>query len=79
MTSMGLSDTALNEAERVARRFHEVYELLAPEHDYETRTASAVPWDEVREPNRSLMIHVAGFLLREHSIAVGDSLPKSWS
>jgi hypothetical protein len=46
-------------AEQVARLFHEAYERLAPSHGYETRKASAVPWDDVPEPNRSLMIAVA--------------------
>jgi hypothetical protein len=45
--------------EDVARLFHETYERLAPLHGYETRKASAVPWDDVPEPNRSLMIAVA--------------------
>lgn len=46
-------------AEQVARLFHETYERLAPDFGYKTRTASAVPWDEVPGPNRSLMIAVA--------------------
>lgn len=43
-------------AESVARRFHETYERLAPEFGYETREASAVPWDAVPEANRRLMV-----------------------
>jgi hypothetical protein len=46
--------------EDAARLFHETYERLAPEHGYRTREASAVPWEDVPEPNRSLMIAVAG-------------------
>jgi hypothetical protein len=46
--------------EDVAQMFHETYERLAPSHGYETRKASAVPWSDVPEPNRSLMIAVAG-------------------
>jgi hypothetical protein len=34
-------------AEALARLFHETYERLAPEFGYETRKASAVPWEEV--------------------------------
>lgn len=49
--------------ENVARAFHESYERLAPEHGYETREESAVPWDEVPESNRSLMVAVAADLL----------------
>ena len=47
----------------VAQAFHEAYERLAPQFSYETRQASAVPWDEVPEPNRSLMIAVCRELL----------------
>lgn len=43
-------------AEAVARRFHEVYERLAPLFGYETRPASAVPWEQVPEDNRALMV-----------------------
>ena len=43
----------------IARLFHEAYERLAPSFGYETRKASAVPWEDVPEPNRSLMIAVA--------------------
>ena len=46
--------------EDVARLFHEAYERLAPSFGYETRKASAVPWEDVPEPNRSLMVAVAG-------------------
>jgi hypothetical protein len=50
-------------AEVVARGFHETYERLAPEHGYKTRDASAVPWEDVPENNRSLMVAVARELL----------------
>ena len=64
-------------AEQLARLFHETYERLAPEYDYETRRESAVAWDEVPENNRRLMIAVAGELLRaleaeRHEGATGD-------
>lgn len=52
-------------AESVARRFHELYERLAPNFGYETRPESAVPWSEVPERNRSLMVAVADVLLGE--------------
>ena len=42
--------------EALAERFHDTYERLAPEHGYETRQESAVPWSDVPEPNRRLMI-----------------------
>ncbi len=46
------------DAEAIAQRFHEAYERLAPSFGYETREASAVPWDQVPENNRRLMIAV---------------------
>ena len=59
--------TDVNEyrAEQQARKFHEVYERLAARFGYKTREASAVPWDEVPEQNRNLMIAVAKELLLE--------------
>jgi hypothetical protein len=45
--------------EALARAFHEAYERLAPSFGYETRKDTAVPWEDVPEPNRSLMIAVA--------------------
>lgn len=47
-----------------ARCFHRAYEDLAPEHGYKTRDDSAVPFDKVPEPNRSLMVRTAGGVLR---------------
>lgn len=49
--------------EDLARRFHEAYERLAPSFGYETREESAVPWDDVPEQNRALMIAVCAELL----------------
>jgi hypothetical protein len=46
------------EAEELAKFFHETYERLASEHGYETRKESAVPWEEVPENNKNLMIAV---------------------
>jgi dephospho-CoA kinase len=45
--------------ETLAKLFHENYERLAPSFGYATRQASAVAWDAVPEPNKSLMIAVA--------------------
>jgi hypothetical protein len=50
-------------AEKLAQLFHETYERLAPNHGYDTRKATAVPWAEVKDPNRQLMIDVARQLL----------------
>ena len=46
------------QAEKDAQRFHEAYERLAPQFGYKTRDASAVPWQEVPEANRKLMVAV---------------------
>lgn len=56
--------TELDEARRVAHLFHETYERLAPEYGYETREASAKPWDEVPSNNRLLMIATVDHVLR---------------
>lgn len=53
------SQPAEGVAELLARTFHEAYERLAPSFGYETRKESAVDWDDVPEPNRSLMLAVA--------------------
>lgn len=50
-------------AERLARRFHELYEELAPDFGYTTRLESAVPWDQVPQTNRELMAAVCGRIL----------------
>lgn len=57
--------------ETIARRFHETYERLAPEHGYETREASAKPWEDVPVQNRGLMIEVVTELVREQTIDPG--------
>jgi hypothetical protein len=50
-------------AEQIAQAFHETYERLAPDFGYETREASAKPWAEVPEQNRSLMVAVVQALI----------------
>lgn len=52
-------------AEQLAQLFHDNYERLAPEFGYTTRKSSAVPWENVPEPNKSLMIAVAKSVMRE--------------
>ena len=47
------------QAENLARFFHTTYEELAPQFNYSTRKASAVPWQDVPENNKRLMIAVA--------------------
>lgn len=52
-TPDGLTES---EDEAVARAFHEAYERLAPQFGYRTREASAVPWEDVPQANRDLMV-----------------------
>lgn len=40
----------------IAAAFHEAYERLAPDYDYDTREESAVPWEGVPEANKRLMV-----------------------
>ncbi len=49
--------------EQLARLFHETYEKLAPAYGYQTRKASAKPWEDVPKRNKQLMIAVAGEIL----------------
>lgn len=56
-------------AEQIAEAFHNAYERLAPEHDYETR-ASRRTWQEIPENNRELMVSVVTELLENGIITV---------
>lgn len=51
--------------EKLAQLFHETYERLAPEFKYETRGASAVPWRDVPDSNRALMVATCREILRK--------------
>jgi hypothetical protein len=64
----------MTNAERIARSFHEAYESLAPSHGYETREASAKPWDEMPEQNKALMVGTVQRLLHEGIIEPGEAL-----
>ena len=61
-------------SEMIAKSFHEAYENLAPNFDYETREASAKPWDQVPEHNRNLMIATVQWLVERGVIAYGPTL-----
>lgn len=52
--------------EELAQTFHEIYERLAPNFNYKTREASAVPWEDVPENNKRLMIAVCKELMEQH-------------
>ena len=49
----------------IAEMFHRNYERLAPLYSYETRKASAVPWIDVPEPNRCLMLATVSAVLQD--------------
>lgn len=53
------------DAEELAKLFHATYEALAPSFNYQTRKASAVPWEEVPDANRHLMIATCRVLLKQ--------------
>lgn len=61
----------MSHPDSIAQAFHEAYERLAPDHGYETRKASAVPWNQVPEQNKSLMIAVVGALIETGVIQPG--------
>jgi hypothetical protein len=61
--------------EELAQLFHETYERLAPEHGYETRKDSAVPWKDVPPKNKGLMIAVTGVVLEEFAKRIQQQIP----
>jgi hypothetical protein len=65
----GVSETA----ENIAKEFHESYEANAPRFSYKTRIASRVPWEDVPENNRRLMIEVCRDLLARGIIMPGPN------
>jgi hypothetical protein len=63
-------------ADQLAERFHEAYERLAPQFDYKTRKETAVPWAQVPEQNRLLMIAVCADLLSGHVVLAPEAASK---
>jgi hypothetical protein len=62
-------------AEALARRFHDTYERLAPDHGWQTQESTrGKPWDEVPEHNRGLMLATVAALLDDGVIEVGPGL-----
>jgi hypothetical protein len=53
------------DAVALARRFHELYEELAPSTGYETRPETRGPWAALPRENRFLMIAVCSVILKE--------------
>jgi hypothetical protein len=70
---MTVAEPAGTEAEWIAKWFHYYYEDFAPSFGYETRKASKVPWPEVPEQNRKLMICVVETLMQGGIIRVGEA------
>lgn len=62
------------DAERIARLFHDWYEALAPKFGWETQAQSRERWEDVPEENRELMVAVVDELLRAQVIFPGPSL-----
>jgi hypothetical protein len=61
--------------EALARRFHDTYERLAPDHGWQTQeTTRGKPWEEVPEHNRRLMLATIDAMLDDGSIEVGSGL-----
>lgn len=58
--------------EVIAREFHATYERLAPSFGYETRKESAVPWEQVPQANRDLMVAVVEDLISRGVIPLPD-------
>jgi len=55
----------MQDAEDLARRFHEIYETLAPSFEWTTQERSRVPWNELPPENRKLMIAVCRIVIPE--------------
>lgn len=62
----------------LARRFHTIYESLAPNFGYETRKESAKPWSQVPAQNQNLMIAVCEKIIAEYfAEAVPEPRPET--
>lgn len=57
----------------IAEWFHTYYEMLSPAYGYETRRDSAVPWADVPENNKLLMLHTVKALLKAGYIEAGPA------
>ena len=71
-------NVAMMPAEVIAKAFHEAYGQLAPVFGHETRAASAVPWTDVPQANRDLMIATVARLLTEGAIRAPDDNRQGW-
>lgn len=71
MTDSEQSDSRTFGPVRIARRFHELYEELAPVYGWQTQERSRVPWEQVPTANRRLMVKVVQRLIHEGTIDRG--------
>jgi hypothetical protein len=67
-----------DQAVSIARAFHEAYEGLASSHGWSTNPRSRVPWEQVPEENRSLMLATIEKLLALGVIAGPLSVMEGW-
>lgn len=74
MPSSYTVDALQHDGECLARMFHLHYEALAPLYNYETKKESRVEWENVPEPNKTLMIVVAKQLLINRIVTLRDDL-----
>jgi hypothetical protein len=61
-------------SEQIAKRFHEVYEELAPTMGWETQEKARVPWEQLPVENKWLMVKVVEQLMEEKIIYKGRGL-----
>lgn len=56
--------------EEMAQAFHEAYERLAGDFGYKTRAESAVPWADVPEANKALMVATIRNVMIEQGLTI---------
>lgn len=62
------------DVEVLARQFHNIYESVAPLFNYHTKLESRVPWEDVPEPNKTVMIQTCKQLLANKIVTLRDDL-----
>lgn len=58
------------DADRIAHEFHDAYESIAPLFQYETRVESALPWADVPQVNKDVMVATVKYLVNQGVIVV---------
>lgn len=56
--------------EEMAQAFHEAYERLAEDFGYKTRAESAVPWADVPDANKALMVATIRSVMIEQGLTI---------